>query len=234
MADHTEILKRRLAGIEERIRSACQRVGRHREEITLVAVTKSTTIEVAAALVAIGVVDLGENRPQELWRKAGLLPQSVHWHLVGHLQRNKVARTAPILHLIHSVDSLRLLQALDEEVGRTNTKLNVLIEFNLSREAQKRGFRRHETTQVIPAVQSCRHLTVIGLMTIASLTDDVEKCRPVFRELRQLRDDLRSQLDPQHSLKQLSMGMSNDFEVAVEEGATFLRIGTALLEGLQT
>jgi pyridoxal phosphate enzyme (YggS family) len=178
------------------------------------------------------VNDLGESRPQELWRKAGLLPQSVRWHLIGHLQRNKIERTLPLVHRIHSVDSERLLAALDAlDLGRV---VEVSLEFNCGGEASKLGFDPEQARTLGPILRSLKRVRVMGLMTMAPFEDDPERCRPVFTRLRQLREQLRREAGEQHPLGELSMGMSNDFEVAVEEGATAVRLGTVLFEGLQT
>jgi PLP dependent protein len=226
------ILASRLQTVEERLRAACRRADRDRAEVTLVAVTKTVPPEVAAELVRLGVTDLGESRPQELWRKAAALPQTVRWHLIGHLQRNKIERTLPLVSLIHSVDSLRLLAALEEEAARLGRTVPVLLEVNASGEASKHGFAPVEVPGLATHLVGLRHLQVRGLMTMAAPLDDPQQCRPTFAALRGLRDRLRGELGPRHSLEHLSMGMSNDFEVAVEEGATLVRLGTVLFEGL--
>jgi pyridoxal phosphate enzyme (YggS family) len=226
------LLSDRLAVIDERLRAACRRAGRSRDEVTLVAVTKSVSAEVAALLPELGVVHLGENRPQELWRKAETLPSIVQWHLIGHLQRNKLERTLPLVALIHSVDSVRLLDALEEEARQREKVVPVLLEVNASREANKHGFTPEEVPGLVPPLSKLRHVRVEGLMTMAALEEDPERARPTFAEVRGLRDQLRNALGPPHVPERLSMGMTNDFEVAVEEGATLVRIGTALFEGL--
>jgi pyridoxal phosphate enzyme (YggS family) len=223
----------RLQAVEERLRAACRRAGRDRAEVTLVAVTKTVPPEVAAELVRLGVTDLGESRPQELWRKAAALPQTIRWHLIGHLQRNKIDRTLPLVTLIHSVDSLRLLAALEEEAARLGRTVPVLLEVNASGEASKHGFAPADVPGLAAPLAGLRHLQVRGLMTMAAPLDDPQQCRPTFAALRGLRDRLRGELGPPHSLEHLSMGMSNDFEVAVEEGATLVRIGSVLFEGLE-
>jgi pyridoxal phosphate enzyme (YggS family) len=222
----------RLAAVEARISAACARSGRPRGGVTLVAVTKAATVEAAAVLVELGVRDLGESRPQELWRKAAALPAGVRWHLVGHLQRNKVERTLPLVHLIHSVDSLRLLTALEEEASRRRRTVEVLLEVNASREANKHGFAPEEAPGLAPALAALKAVRVTGLMTMAAYEEDPERCRPTFAALRRLRDRLQAAVGAAHTLSELSMGMSNDYEVAIEEGATLVRVGTALFEGL--
>jgi pyridoxal phosphate enzyme (YggS family) len=225
-------LRSRLDAVEARLCAACKRRGRRRDEVTLVAVTKTVGVAVAEVLPALGVLDLGENRPQELWRKAAAMPATVRWHLIGHLQRNKVERTLPLVHSIHSVDSLRLLAALEAETGKRRLAPEVLLEINASREANKHGFAPDDVPGLAPALAALRHLRVTGLMTMAAFEADPERCRPTFVLLRNLRDQLRTELGKPDAVPQLSMGMSNDFEIAVEEGATLVRLGSVLFEGL--
>jgi pyridoxal phosphate enzyme (YggS family) len=225
----TETLAARLAAVEHRLQAACDRAGRQRSEVTLVAITKTVPVEIASLLPGLGVQDLGESRPQELWRKAAAVPNA-RWHLVGHLQRNKVERTLPLVRCIHSIDSLRLLQAVD---AACTDPLPVLLEVNASREAAKHGFTPEELPGLVPHLHTLRQVRVTGLMTMAAFEEDPERCRPTFAALRELRDRLQGLLGPAHPLRELSMGMSNDFEVAVEEGATLVRLGTVLFEGLE-
>jgi pyridoxal phosphate enzyme (YggS family) len=223
-------LRERLAAVEQRIAAACERAGRARSEVTLVAVTKTVGVEVTACLPTLGVVDLGENRPQELWRKAATVPKAIRWHMIGHLQRNKVERTLPLAHMIHAVDSMRLIEAIETQ-GR---EVDVLLEVNASGEASKHGFAPYEllNSQMLHSqLSDLKHVRIQGLMTMAALQDP-EACRPTFRYLRNLRERLRSLVPPIHTLKHLSMGMSNDFEVAIEEGATIIRLGSVLFEGI--
>jgi PLP dependent protein len=220
----------RLAAVEDRLEQACRRSGRSRAEVALLAVTKTVAPEVAALLPGLGVLDLAENRPQELWRKAEILPETVRWHLIGHLQRNKIERTLPLVHCIHSVDSLRLLSALEEQ-GRP---LDVLLEVNASGEQAKQGFSPEEVPCLADRIASLRQVRVRGLMTMAAYDQTPECCRPTFLLLRTLRDRLQLELGAQTRLEHLSMGMSNDFEVAVEEGATLVRLGTVLFGGLSS
>jgi pyridoxal phosphate enzyme (YggS family) len=223
------VLSDRLAAVRARIDAACGRAGRDPAAVTLVAVTKTVPPRVAATAAELGMHDLGENRPQELWRKAAAVP-AARWHLVGHLQRNKVDKTVPLVTLIHSVDSERLLDALDAFGRRRGEPVPVLLEVNCSREASKGGFRPEEVPGLGDRLVSLVGLAVCGLMTMAAYSEDAELARPAFAELRRLRDDLRARAGL--GLPHLSMGMSNDFEVAVEEGATLVRIGTTLFEGL--
>lgn len=223
-----QLLSVRLAAVEDNLRAACVRAGRTRGEVRLVAVTKTVSVEIAALLPQLGILDLGENRPQELWRKAEAIPQA-RWHLIGHLQRNKIERTLPLVHAIHSVDSTRLLEALDEAY-RGPAPLPILLEVNASREASKQGFTVEELPRLVPILAKVKNLQVAGLMTMAAEEEDPERCRPTFQLLRDLRDSLERELG--RPMPELSMGMSNDYAVAVEEGSTLVRIGTALFEGL--
>jgi hypothetical protein len=230
MADSRQSLADNLAVVEDRVLAACRRAGRSRGEVTLIAVTKTVSSEIAALLPALGVYDLGESRPQELWRKAAIVPPPVRWHLIGHLQRNKIERTLPLVACIHAVDSLRLLAAL-EDVGRQAARrLPVLLEVNASREASKHGFSPEEVPGLAARLAELQHVRVEGLMTMAAYEEEPERTRPTFAALRQLRDRLATELG--RPLPQLSMGMSNDFEIAIEEGATLVRLGTVLFEGI--
>jgi len=212
--------------------AACGRAGRQRKDVTLVAVTKTVSSDVATILPEFGVFNLGESRPQELWKKVAAIPQA-RWHLIGHLQRNKIEPTLPVVHLIHSIDSMRLLAAIDAEATRTQRTADVLLEFNLSREPQKSGFAAEDPASVASAVTKLNSTKVCGLMTMAALGEDPERSRPVFAELRRLRDEFKKRVGPPHTLEHLSMGMSQDYEVAIEEGATLIRVGSALFEGVE-
>jgi pyridoxal phosphate enzyme (YggS family) len=223
-------LASRLSSVEQRLRAACARAGRERSEVTLVAVTKTVSVEVAAALTELGVSDLGESRPQELWHKAEALPRTLRWHLIGHLQRNKIERTLPLVCCIHSVDSLRLLTALESEAERQQRSVKALLEVNCSGEVSKQGLGPAELSELVPALVPLKRVDVVGLMTMAAPENDPQRCRPTFRLLRELRDQLQDGLG--RPLPELSMGMSNDFEVAVEEGATLVRLGSVLFEGM--
>jgi pyridoxal phosphate enzyme (YggS family) len=222
-----QALAANLRRVEERLAAACARAGRRRDGVTLIAVTKTVSAAVAALLPRLGVVDLGESRPQELWRKADAVI-GVRWHLIGHLQRNKVERTVPLVARVHSVDSVRLLETLDAA-----RPLDVFLEVNASGEASKGGFAPGEVAGLAPVLAGLNQLRVVGLMTMAAHEDDPGRCRPTFSLLRGLCGELREKVNGQrHPLNELSMGMSNDFEVAIEEGATSVRLGSVLFEGL--
>jgi pyridoxal phosphate enzyme (YggS family) len=211
-ADVRKFLADRLARLEDRVRAACDRAGRPRSAVTLVAVTKTVGPTAATILTELGVLDLGESRPQALWHKAEPLPPAVRWHLVGHLQRNKVERTLRRVYLIHSVDSVRLLEALDAEAAKQGRPLDVLLEVNASREAAKGGFALEEVPGLAPLLAALRHVRVRGLMTMAAQVPDAEQARPTFAELRRLRDRLQTEVGAALKLDHLSMGMTNDFD----------------------
>ncbi len=223
------VLSDRIAAVRARIAEACRRAGRDPAGVTLVAVTKTVSAQVAAVAAELGLRDLGESRPQELWKKADAV-KSVNWHLIGHLQRNKLDRTAPLVTLVHSVDSERVLEALDAFGRKRGAPVPVLLEVNCSGEAAKGGFSPVEVLVAGMKAAALTGVNVRGLMTMAAYTDDPQETRPTFALLRELRNSLRAQTGL--PLAELSMGMSNDFEVAVEEGATLVRIGTTLFEGM--
>lgn len=225
-------LQTRLQAVEARIVAACQRVSRRRSEVTLVAVTKTVSTRVAAMLPSLGCLDLGENRPQELWRKAAALADwPVRWHMIGHLQRNKIERTLPVVTLVHGVDSVRLLAALAAEGTAQGRRPQALLQINISNEEQKHGFAEPELATLGPIITPLA-VDLVGLMGMAAYADDPEHARPAFRHLRTLQTQL--QVAWNITLPVLSMGMSGDFEVAIEEGATHIRVGTTLFAGLET
>lgn len=224
-----DILQDRIADVNRRVADAAVRSGRRRDDVTLVAVSKTVLPEVAAIAFELGLRDFGESRPQELWKKHAALPQA-NWHLIGHLQRNKIEKTIPLVALVHSVDSERLLLALDEFGRKRGSPVPVLLEVNCSREESKGGLRPEDVPALADKAASLGGVRVEGLMTMAAFHDDPQLCRPTFAELRGLRDQLRSRSGL--PLPHLSMGMSNDFEIAIEEGATLVRVGSTLFEGL--
>ncbi|MFO0966514.1 MAG: YggS family pyridoxal phosphate-dependent enzyme [Gemmataceae bacterium] len=231
MPSSRDVLRDRLRSVQDRIGAACARAGRHPSDVVLVAVTKKVPTSLAALLPELGLLDLGENRPQELWRKAAELPKTIRWHLIGHLQRNKVEPTLPLVNLIHSIDSQRLLDAIDQEATKQGRMAEVLLEVNVADEESKHGLSRDALLALAEPLARLSHVRVCGLMTMAPL-QEAEKCRPVFAALRELRDRFQDRVGAGHELTELSMGMSNDFEVAVEEGATMVRLGTVLWEGM--
>jgi pyridoxal phosphate enzyme (YggS family) len=226
--DVRSILSERVATVRGRIADAARRVGRDPSSVELVAVTKSVTPAMAAVAAEL-VSDLGENRPQELWKKAAAIT-GARWHLIGHLQRNKLERTIPLVSMIHSVDSVRLLEALDIFGRKRGSAVPILLEVNCSRESAKGGFTVAELPRLADRLETLTAVSVQGMMAMAAFSDNPEHSRPAFAELRHLRDDLKARTGLE--LPHLSMGMSGDFEVAIEEGSTLVRIGTALFQGL--
>ncbi len=178
-----KVLLERLNSVRARITAACRRVGRDPNEVTLVAVTKTVSEAVASLLPELGVLDLGESRPQELWRKTAILPANICWHMIGHLQRNKVERTLPVAQMIHAVDSLRLLEALESEAARQGRTTDILIEVNASREESKHGFLPEELSTLTGPLLALRHVRVRGLMAMAAFEETPEKTRPVFTRI---------------------------------------------------
>ena len=226
--------------VRERIARAAAQAGRNAEEITLVGVTKYVGVHEAAELVAAGCFDLGESRPQELWSKAEEIAAAggqagVRWHLIGHLQRNKIRRTLPLVSLIHSVDSPRLLAAIDEahaEMGDNAPPVSVLLEVNTYGESAKHGLTPDEVEPLLATTLNYPNVAIRGLMTMAALDGGLEIAAGNFAALRELRDRLRTTIPDGIQLNELSMGMSGDFEVAIREGATIVRVGSVLWENL--
>lgn len=223
-------LSRNLDSIRERIRAAAVRAGREPGEITLVVVTKSVSIDVFPALRELGVQDIGENRVHALAERRAAFPAPFRWHLIGPLQRNKVADALPATDLIHSVDSLRLAERIQEVATRQDRTVNVLLEVNASGESTKHGLPPEELPACVDRVLSLDRLRLGGLMTMAPMAEDPEETRPVFRRLAELSRAEGRRVGEDRLGPHLSMGMSQDFEVAVEEGATLVRIGTRCFE----
>ena len=233
MPDVRQIIADNLARVRDRMHAAADRAGRQPEEITLVAVTKYVDDVLARALVDEDAVVLGESRPQELWRKAAALDdERVRWHLIGHLQRNKARRTLPLLSLFHAADSLRLLQALDEEASRSDRKVPLLLEVNVSGDTEKHGFAPDDVESALAVAGELKHTVVRGLMCMAGRGTTPAEARRDFVRLRDVRDRVRPVCPSHVQLGELSMGMSRDFDVAIEEGATIVRVGSALFSGL--
>ena len=247
-----------LERVRERIQQACQRSGRDPSAVTLVCVTKGVSPETIQQAIALGVTDIGENRVQEARQKRFRIADfglridqppeksaihnsqsaisSVRWHLIGHLQRNKAKLAVELFDVVHSVDSLELIEELGKALGsrlkalgKGEVKpLEVFVQVNVSGEETKFGCEPNQVTPLVQAISKCQQLRFVGLMTMAPFTEDPELARPYFRHLRQLRDDLAVALSLEPPAFSLSMGMSQDFEVAIEEGADLVRIGTAI------
>ncbi|MBI5778554.1 MAG: YggS family pyridoxal phosphate-dependent enzyme [Planctomycetes bacterium] len=234
----SDALRKSLDKIRLRIKSAAERAGRNPDEIVVVAVTKTVGIETLKSLATLGWKDIGENRVTAAFDKAKGLPNTKFtWHMIGHLQGNKAKKAVGIFDYIHSLDSITLAEELQAEALKINKSVRVLIQVNVSGEATKGGIKPAESAdfyqkvkEIISPTQNTG-LIISGLMTMAPITDNPEAVRPYFRQLRELRDKLKSDFvddAASEELKYLSMGMSQDFEVAIEEGANMLRIGTAI------
>lgn len=225
-----EELRERLLAVRERIALGARRSGRKAEEITLIAVSKTHPAELIRRAVAAGVTDLGENRVQEADAKITEIGrESVRWHLIGHLQSNKARRAVSLFQVIHSLDSQELALRLNRLCGEEGAEpLPVMIQVDLAEEDTKTGITEHELPQLVERVAACEHLRLKGLMTLPPFFEDAERARPFFNRLRELRDRFKDMGAFAGTSGELSMGMSNDFEVAVEEGATMVRVGTAL------
>jgi len=227
--------------IRDRIADACRRAGRPPEDVSIVAVTKTVDLETIKALIDAGLTDLGENRVQQLTaraaevdaylqRRRNALPAPVRWHMIGHLQRNKVKRVLDCSNVIHSVDSLRLAEEINARAERLGRVVDVLLQVNCSQEQQKHGVAVGASTHLGEMICTLEHVRLVGLMTMAHLTDEPEETRPTFTRLRELFEEMRNNRIGGDAFRHLSIGMSQDYAVAVEEGATILRIGTALFE----
>jgi len=210
----------------QKIEAACQRAGRDPASVTLLAITKGQPPEVIRAAAALGQVYFGESKVQEAKAKIPLSPSRLRWHLVGHLQSNKCRDAVFLFEMIHSIDSMELAQEVNRWADKSGKTLPILLEVNLAGEASKFGFKPQQVALQLSAIHELRRLELRGLMTLAPWSPDPEKARPIFRQLRELKLDCEQKLGA--PLPHLSMGMSGDFEVAIEEGATFVRLGTTL------
>ncbi|MBQ9321581.1 MAG: YggS family pyridoxal phosphate-dependent enzyme [Eubacterium sp.] len=222
------MLSENLSSVETRVAAACERTGRERREVTLVAVSKTKPVSMLEEIYSCGVRDFGENKVQEICAKQPVLPDDIKWHMIGHLQTNKVRQVIDKACLIHSVDSLKLAQVIEKEAAKKDLVVPVLFEVNVAEEESKFGARTEETAAIIQEIAKLPHVRVRGLMTIAPFVDDPEENRPVFRRLKELSVDIAEKNINNVTMCELSMGMTGDFEVAIEEGATFVRVGTAI------
>ena len=214
--------------IQEQINNACARVGRDKEQVQLIAVSKTKPVEMLQRLYDHGCRDFGENKVQELVEKYETLPKDIRWHMIGHLQRNKVKYIVDKVYLIHSVDSLRLAEEISKEACKKNVTVNILIEVNVAQEETKFGLKTEESMDLVKSIASLPGICVKGLMTIAPYVENAEENRQYFRKLKQLSVDIMLKNIDNVSMGSLSMGMSGDYEVAVEEGATYARVGTSI------
>jgi len=229
----TDAIAKRLAEVRDRIEQACARAGRSPDDITLVAVTKTFPLDAIRHAQTLGMLDFGENKVQEMVAKAEEEPGeynggSLRWHMIGHLQRNKAKDVIAHADLFHALDSPRLAKELNKRARKADRIMPCLVQVNVSGEDSKYGIRPEETHDYLDSLQRYDHLRILGLMTLAELTEDPEDVRPQFRTLRKVAEQYDATGIPHVEMRYLSMGMSGDFEVAIEEGATHLRLGTAI------
>ncbi|WP_281550120.1 YggS family pyridoxal phosphate-dependent enzyme [Murimonas intestini] len=222
------MVKENLRNVEERVAKACLRSSRKREDVTLIAVSKTKPVSMIEEVLEEGVLDFGENKPQELKEKYEVLPENIRWHMIGHLQRNKIKYIIDKACLIHSVDSERLAQAISDEAGKRGIVMPVLVEVNIAREASKDGIFEENAEEFIKNISKLPYIHVEGLMAIAPFVENPEENREYFKKLRKLYVDIKSKNIDNVNMCNLSMGMTGDFEVAIEEGATLVRVGTGI------
>ena len=214
--------------VEKRVEEACKRAGRKREEVTLIAVSKTKPVSMIEELLPLNVRDFGENKVQELTAKAEILPSALHWHMIGHLQRNKVKYIVDKACIIHSVDSLRLAEEISKAAQKKQVTAKILIEVNVAEEESKFGVRTSELLPLIEAISLLPNIAIKGLMTIAPYVKNPEENRWIFQKLKNLSIDIKEKNFDNVTMDVLSMGMTGDYEVAIEEGATHVRVGTGI------
>ena len=222
------MLETNLKEVRKKIEAACRRAGRDPDQVTLLAVSKRKPLEDIETLLALGQKDFGENYVQELLDKEEHVSQPVRWHMIGHLQTNKVRQIIGRTALIHSVDSVRLAERIEKEAAKRDLTADILVQVNVAHEDSKFGLDTDDTEELVREISAFPHVRVRGLMTSAPFVDDPEKNRCYFRKLHKLFVDIGSKNIDNVSMDILSMGMTNDYEVAIEEGATMVRIGTAI------
>jgi pyridoxal phosphate enzyme (YggS family) len=215
--------------VNNRIEAACARSGRSSSEVNIIAVTKYVSVEATQEVLDQGLLQIGENRAQNALPKIEALGDKAIWHYIGHLQSNKVKDVVGKFTYIHSVDRLSLAKEINKKAEAMNVQVNVFVQVNVSGEASKQGVQPSEAKSLLTEIKKLPHLKVIGLMTMAPIVDKPEQTRPIFRGLRLLRDELNQAQVTAEPMTELSMGMSDDFEIAIEEGATWVRLGTILV-----
>ncbi len=222
------MVKENLAEVEKKVLAACERAGRDPKEVTLIAVSKTKPIEMIEEAIEYGKKEFGENKAQEMKQKYEALPKDIIWHFIGHLQTNKVKYVVGRASLIHSVDSLHLAEAIEKESAKKDLVTDILVEVNVAGEKSKFGLNTDETEELVRNIAKLPHIRIRGLMTIAPYVDDPEENRQIFRSLKELSVDIQSKNIDNVLMDILSMGMTNDYEVAIEEGATHVRVGTGI------
>ena len=222
------IVRENLQKVRENIESACRRSGRDPKEVTLIAVSKTKPVPLLLEAYEEGERDFGENKVQEILAKKPEMPEDIRWHMIGHLQRNKVHQVVDQAVLIHSVDSLRLAQQIEQESAKKGIETDILLEVNVAREESKYGFLLEEVEDAVMTIKDFPHVHIRGLMTIAPFVENPEENRPVFKKLFELAVDIGKKNIDNVTMSALSMGMTGDYEVAIEEGATIVRVGTGI------
>ncbi len=222
------MIQENIKTVREKMEAACRRSGRDISDVTLIAVSKTKPASMIQEALQTGTLDFGENKVQEILEKKPVLPENVRFHMIGHLQRNKVKQVIDKVVLIHSVDSLRLAQQIEEEAEKKGCHADILLEVNVAREESKYGFFLEEAEEAVKKISEFPHITVKGLMTIAPFVENPESNREVFKKLYQLYVDIKSKNIDNGTMSVLSMGMTGDYEVAIEEGATMIRVGTGI------
>ena len=222
------MIQENLVRVREKMDEACDRRGRSRRDVALIAVSKTKPVEMLEEAYRCGIRDFGENKVQELCEKAERLPGDIRWHMIGHLQRTKVKYIVDKVYLIHSVDSLRLAEEISKEALKKQVTVDILVEVNVAEEESKFGSTVEETLQLVKEMAVLPGIRIKGLMTIAPFVEDPEENRKYFAKLRQLAVDIESKNIDNVTMNVLSMGMTGDYEVAVEEGATMVRVGTGI------
>ena len=222
------MLKDNFETVEKNVANACARAGRDRSEVTLIAVSKTKPVDMLREVYDAGARDFGENKVQEICEKYDKLPSDIKWHMIGHLQRNKVKQVIDKATLIHSVDSYRLAQEISVQAQKKGLTVPILIEVNVAGEESKFGISTEDTIQLVEEIAELPNLKIQGLMTIAPFVEDAEENRLYFRQIKQLSVDIKNKNIDNVSMDVLSMGMTGDYEVAIEEGATMVRVGTGI------
>ncbi len=222
------MVKENLLEVEKHIQAACKRAGRDRSEVTLIAVSKTKPVSMLNEAYESGIREFGENKVQEMMDKYDELPSDIHWHMIGHLQRNKVKYLMGKSYLIHSVDSLRLAQEISAQSVKHGVETDILIEVNIAGEETKFGISGEETIQLVTEAAKLPNIHIQGLMTIAPYVEDPEENRMYFRKIKELSVDIADKKIDNVHMRILSMGMTGDYEVAIEEGATMVRVGTGI------
>ena len=222
------MIKDNMQEVQSRIDTACEKSGRNSKEVTLIAVSKTKPVEMLREAYEAGARDFGENKVQELMDKIPQMPSDIRWHMIGHLQRNKVKYIVDKVYLIHSVDSVRLAEEISKEAVKKNIEVNILVEVNVALEESKFGTTLEEALCLVEQIAKLPGIRIQGLMTIAPFVENEEENREYFRKLKQLSVDIMHKNIDNVSMNVLSMGMTGDYGVAVEEGATYVRVGTGI------